>query len=169
MGTIFILRIFPELQQIFSGDNKYGGNNDVLLSTTNAFKFDLEENLWDQFSNQAAVLLCSNSKCRKPFNSSNYIISSIHGTSINELMHNKQYISLYNDQGNLEIYELIGVQLREPGHYISYVKQNKNSNSWSLIDSISRGSKDNHKIGDIFKLLNTNNYFVHQAMYKMVQ
>lgn len=170
LGTIFILRIFPELQPIFSGDNKFGGSNDSLLMHTNYFKFDTKKHLKDQFDDQSAALLCSNPKCRKPFNSNSYIIRSIHGTSIDKLVRNKQYISLYNDQGNLEIYELIGMQLRRPGHYISYVKQNNNSNSWSLINSMESGSNNNHTIAEIFALLdNANNYVVHQAMYKRIQ
>ena len=179
LGTIFMLRIFPELQQIFSGNNF--GNTDILLNSANSFKFN-NGDLNEQFdsNNNACVLMSAINykKCYKPFDSNNYIIDSTLNANIDDILNKKQYISFYNDLGNLEIYELASIQLRTKigsiGHFISYVKQSENSNSWSLIDSLERKGNNNHKnnnhkINDIFALLNTSKYVVQQVMYKKVQ
>ncbi|MBR1944216.1 MAG: hypothetical protein IJ848_01945 [Alphaproteobacteria bacterium] len=176
LGDIFMLRIFPELQQIFSGNNfQYA---DLLLNTTNSFKFNNNQDLSDQFNNNNGCNLRVGheyEKCRIPFNSTNYIMRAMHMTTkqlINNFIHNEKYISYYNENGKLEVYELIGMQIRSGGalgHYISYVKQNNNCNSWSLIDSIKTAPNSNNTLNNLWNIIQHNtNPMIHQAMYKKI-
>ena len=169
LGDIFVLRIFPELQQ-FIGGNQYK-NTDLLLNTTENFKFNNIQNLGDQFdSNQTGGLSVAQDykKCRKPIESRDYFIDSVYLRNLEESIDNYQYLSFYNDKGELELYELIGFQLHIPGHYVSCIKTGRSSNSWSYIDSISSGSKDGKTLQGIMIIIDKNKYKVHQAIYKRV-
>ena len=184
LGDVFILRIFPELQK-FIGGNKMQ-KKDILLDAVKNFELSSRSdismhNQFDSSEYGNGLLNAYLYKCRYPFSNCDYIISALKDANIKDVIQNKKYISFYDDNNKLNIYELIGIQLRTElgnfGHYTAYVKQAQSNNSWSYIDSLKSSSKDNNNLEDIleektskeYKIIDPNDYMIHQAVYKKVK
>ena len=101
--------------------------------------------------------------------------------NLTNLVQGKRYITFYNKEGRLELYELIGMQLTNGRHAVCFAKTSKSDVSWSGIDSSTDGNDDNYALNDILydnnqlsnntylaKIYNFYNYTPKFALYKKV-
>ena len=70
-------------------------------------------------------------------------------TDISDLINGYRYITHYNTNGELELYELSGMLLNNIGHVICFVKTSKSDFSWSGIDSSLYYNDDGYTLDDI--------------------
>ena len=87
----------------------------------------------------------------KVFSDKQHLLFEIYSEdiSINDLVNGYRYITHYNQNGKLEVYELISILLGNSGHAICFVKNGKSDFSWSGIDSSLGYNDDNYTLDDI--------------------
>lgn len=89
--------------------------------------------------------------------------------NINNLVKGYKYITKFNMNGTLEIYELSGIQLGDGGHATAFVKNNSaNNSSWNAIDDSSGRFNDNNcKLTDIIYIDNGTYQYYNNPLNKM--
>ena len=89
--------------------------------------------------------------------------------NLNNLVKGYKYITKFNMNGTLEIYELVGIQLGGGGHATAFVKNNSFSNSsWNAIDDSSGRFNDNNcKLTDIIYIDNGTYQYYNNPLNKM--
>lgn len=86
----------------------------------------------------------------KVFSNKPYVLFKVSsGMDINKLIQNYRYITHYNQNGELEIYEPISILLSNGGHSVCFSKTGKSDKSWSGIDSSLGYNDDNYSLDDI--------------------
>ena len=82
-------------------------------------------------------------------NTSHYLILKLKSTKINDLVHGYKFISSYDDNSKLNVYELIGAILSNDKHAVTFAKKGSADNSWCGIDSNRNANDNNYKLDDI--------------------
>ena len=173
-AIMIILNLFPELKELFGSfinPTFYPDADDAILYTANNnFVMDLnkleeeaginqELNLPKLSSftpsgnylteaNAFTQLIMNEYDYKNVFNSNQYVFMPQNYSK-------NMFITKYNSNNQLEIYELIGIQMSNKEHAVCFVKTGKSDVSWSGIDSNREANDNNYALDDIINYGNT--------------
>ena len=182
-AVIIMLNLFPELNDMFGSfynpkllptahddiihtikDNDFVMNNNEMKKECNiTYKYNNKIPKLSSFTpdghyltvvNVMTKLIMSLYEYKNVFNSNQYVFMT---GSYSKNM----FITKYNSNNQLEIYELIGIVLSNQDHAVCFVKTGKSDSSWSGIDSNREANDNGYILEDIMYneiLGNSNTY-----------